>query len=200
MVEIRSSIGAGDSVGEQGHGQCVEVRAIIVEYHAIILGGEIGGRARPVRLDQGGQGIFGQAVGDSEPAPLAAGQPAAVAGEDRGAARRAQPVGDGGAVEPGRHAHRRPPGQARPPAGVAQIIGDRCERVEMAAPDVGAAVAVAVDGEADEDARQELRVAGGARPAPLQFLARKAALDHAQGGDELVHVSRRRLGSACYLG
>src|SRR6185503_16153989 len=91
-----------------------------------------------------------------------------------------------GAVEAGRHADRRPPNEAGPPAGAAQIIGDRGERVEMRAPNVGAAVAVAVDGEAEIDARQELRMAGGPGPAPLQLVAGKAALDKAQGGDELV--------------
>ena len=165
---------ARDRIGEQADGQRVEVRAIIVEDHAVIVGEQISGAARPVGLEQGRHARRRAApFGDAEPAPFADGQPAAVAGED---ARRSAARAGGWRRRRGRSpAGTRTadaPGQARPPAGIAEIIGDRGERVEMAAPDVGAAVAVAVDREADD--RRSAGIADGRRRPPSCPSARRA--------------------------
>src|SRR3546814_5471557 len=89
-------------------------------------------------------------------------------------------------MEPRRDADRNTPGTIRRPARVAQIIGDRGERVVLAVPDVGIPVPVAVHGQAKVDGGEELRIAGGAGPTDLQAAARDAAVDKLQGLDELV--------------
>src|SRR3546814_4979582 len=89
-------------------------------------------------------------------------------------------------MEPRRDADRDAPGDIRLPARVAQIIGDRGERVVLAVPDVGIPVPVAVHGQAKVDGGEELGIAGGAGPTALQAAARDAAVDKLQGRDELV--------------
>ena len=116
--------------------------------------------------------------------PFAHGQPPAVAAIDLRAARRDEPRRDRGAVEAW-DAHRNAPGDIRLPARIAQIIRDRGQAVELVAPDIGLAVAVAVDREPQRDGRHELRIAGRAGPAALQAPARHAPVDQPQRGDEL---------------
>src|SRR4051812_45610272 len=112
---------ARDRVGEQADRQSVEVGAIVIEDGAVVGGQEIGGRARPVRLDQRGHLAVARPdapLGDeAEPAPLADRHPAAVALMDPRAARRAKAVAKRGAVEARRYADGDPPGRVRLPPG-----------------------------------------------------------------------------------
>ena len=56
----RGASAAGDRVGEQADRQRVEIRAIIIEDRAVIVGQQISGRARAVGLEQGRQLILGK--------------------------------------------------------------------------------------------------------------------------------------------
>ena len=67
---------------------------------------------------------------------------------DARAGWRIKPGGQQLAVQPGRRIDPHPPGLARPPAGILEIVGNAGEGIGAAVPDIGIAVTVAVAGEA----------------------------------------------------
>ncbi len=88
-------------------------------------------------------------------------------------------------IEAGRHDGAHAPRLAAPPARIAEVVGDRSEGVGAVGHDIGAPVAVAVGGEPQVNAGQELRIAERPGPASLQLRARKAAVGDLEQIDEL---------------
>src|SRR5690606_25485701 len=117
-------------------------------------------------LEQRGHRVVGdEALRDHTAlAPFADRQPLTVAHVDPRAHRRNHLGLDRGTIDAVRGVGAHAPGLALAPAGVAEIVGDRVQRVGLAGPDVAIAVPVAVYREPQVHAWQELRVAERAGP------------------------------------
>ena len=123
---------------------------------------------------------------------------AAVAGEDaaRSAARAAR-LATAPRSKPAGTRDRDAPGQAGPPAGVAEIIADRGERVEHGCARCRPPVAVAVDREADDRRRAGIADGRSRRPSCRSARCARSRARSSAGGDELVG---EQLPAAAFIG